>query len=396
MYELTAAISTNAISIRNDRDYERSCRMYAVASRLYDDLRTTLQETLCVLLKKPEGNDSAQLARAFSGAFPLDPSASGDQTSIPLNKLGKQGSVVKAVARPDNRVFSSRAQSLLRLTREWRESTSAADARRSGDVIIHHLGRDSQVEDEDSELFGLLEGSVLRSGDDSLSRLIASVQSRRERRAAIAASAARGDAQDHDRGNENHEIRSPNKSKPQLTKESLDICDRLYVLMREAERESHLLEQRITAWRCLETDSLGQQGSAREATLDSLSFEPSHCSACASTVANRLLTLWLSLLEADPDGVAISKDIIHLLLSDEASIVHKTLQDTKRRALKSIALKSKQGSPLVLAALKLRLQALDSVPCAEILASIVEEGGPPTFRELAMEVLETSTAMDLS
>lgn len=375
--------------------------MLTVSSRLYDDLRSTLQETLCMLLKKPESSDSTTLTRAFSGALPLDPSASGDQTSIPLNKLGKQGSVVKAVARPDSRVFSgSRAQSLLRLTREWRESANSSEARRSGDVIIHHLGRDMQVEDEDSELFGLLEGSVLRSGDDSLSRLIASVQSRRERRAAVAAASAGGSgSQDRGEGGRNTQnARSSSKSgksKPQLTKESLDICDRLYVLMREAERESYLLEQRIAAWRRLETDSLGQQdSSSEEVTANTNGFEPSHCSACGSTVALQLLTLWLALLETDPDKVAVSQDIVHLLLSEEAPIVHKSLQEAKRNAVKVIALKSKKGSTLVLEALGLRLRAVDSVACAEILGSIVEDGGPPAFTELAMQILEISTAMD--
>jgi len=482
-YELIAGLATNAVALETEEEYDRACRMLSVSSRLYDDLRATLRETLGGLLKKQQHpEDSASLEMAFSEGVPVDPSDSREKVS--LSKLGKQGSVVKAVARCQDNP-AGRASSLLRLTRE-RESTTSQSAlsqaaRRSGsgDVIIHHLG----VDDEDSaELFGLLESSALRNaGDDSISRLIASVQSRRERRAGAATMAARrgghsgsgvtrgsssgsgllaeGSAGNSSAGQASQGRRSAgttdasasagaasrdgapavaatdggagdssSKTNHQLTKEALGYCDRLWLLMTEAERESYALRQRISAWRRMETDALKYRvtstGRDASASPSSSIFEPSHCSVCSGSMATHLLQLWLCMMEAAPDAVAVSEDLIHRLLPtyDDGSAAgsapppRKKLEDAKRRAVRSIAMKSPRGSALVLDALRTRLRVTESIACSEILASIVEDeqrlllrnnggggGGPPPtppgktpFRDLALEVLAWSTATDLS
>lgn len=386
MYELTAAIASNAVAICSDEDYERSCRMFAVASRLYEDLNSTLREKLSSLLKRQDRvSEHPGVMRAFNGGLPMQPGDSADALPLALNKLGKQGSVVKAVARPDGKVTANtQAPSLLRLTREWRESASSGDARRAGDVIIHHLGRDLQVEDEESaELFGLLEASG--RGDDPLSRLLESVQNRRERRAGNSG-AGEQTAREADRARPGS---GTGKAKSQVTKESLDICDRLYTLMREAEREAYRLDCRISAWRKLET------GSFTRADIAETSFEPSHCSVCASPVALHLLQLWLGLLNAASDKVVVSKEFVRMLLSEDFPISYRGLLEAKRRALKEIALRSPQGAELVLEGLRSRLRATESIACAEILGKIVEDKGPPAFLELAMEVLETSATSDI-
>lgn len=401
MYELTAAIASNAVSIGNDVDHERACRMYSVALRLYEDLRSTLVEKLATVLRRKVGDAPAIVKRAFAGGLPLQPGETVEELPLALSKLGKHGSVVKAVARPSGRVLSnSRAHSLARLTREWRES-SALEARRTGrDVIIHHLGREFDMDDEESvEILGLLEGAASgRGSEDPLSRLLASVQNRRERRSGASALSSRresraseGSRRDSD-GNTSPARRSTNaKSNSQVTKESLDICDRLYALMREAEREAHLLEYRIDAWRRLETDSLVRSDDEdANASGARPTFDPSECSACASPMALQLLSLWLKLLEMDPSNVEVTKGTVQMLLSEDFPIVYKTLMDAKRRAVKRIALVSEQGAQLVLEALRLRLHASEDVASSEILGSIIEEGGPPAFLDLAMEILENT------
>lgn len=393
MFELNAAIASNAVAILNDDDYDRSCQMFAVASRLYEDLRFTLKEQLSAVLKRSDRFAGfPDLRKAFSGSIVGQPEESSEEVSAAIEKLGKQGSVVKAVARRDSHSApSGRSQSLLRLTREWRESNSVSEARRStGDILIN-IGRDLANDEESAEMFGLLEVAG-RGGDDPLARLLASVQSRRERRTVATSNVPeqRGEESKEDGG------ASRSKSKSQETKVALDKCDRLYSLMREAEREASRLDVRIKAWRRLETDSLSAAtGSIGELDED-LQVEPSHCSLCASPIAMQLLSLWLKLLEMDPDNVEVSEDMIRILLSEDAPITYKGLQDTKRRAVKDIALLSKRGSNLVLKALKLRLQATESVACAEIVGSIVQAGGSSEFLDLAMETLQNATPTDVA
>lgn len=164
--------------------------------------------------------------------------------------------------------------------------------------------------------------------------------------------------------------------------------------MREAEREAHLLESRIIAWQRLEMDALKKVDRLSEP----LPFEPSRCSVCANPIAWHLLNLWLSLLEADPDKVIITPEMVRALLAEDSYMTHgfKPLSEAKRHAVKQIALLSKQGAEVVLRSMKERFQATESVACAEILGKIVETpGSPPAFFELAMEVLNRSTAADI-
>lgn len=439
-FELTAAIASNAVAIRNDVDYERSCRMLSIATRLHEDLQSELRERLEETLSKEEGRSidvrselPAPVRRAFAGTLPLSPGEVEDASSpsLGLHKMGKPGSVVKAVARSDRPAVSgpslaspimNRTHSLLRLTREWRESASRGRTVRGADgtVLIHHLGRGESMNfdrshpvmmdvGESNELFGLLEGAAAaaaaagsgrESGSDPLSRLLATMQNRRERR--IAAGVGGGNAAEPSTRDVNA---SPNVSatgapgsgsRSTGTKESVDYCDRLYALMREAEREAYFLRQRVSAWRALESGTLLLGGSCAP--------EPSPvptlvCASCAPPVALQLLRLWLVLFKQKPDQVQITSDVIQLLCRDDSPAPSRqkgksggTLQDleeTKREALKAIALQAAPPvSGLVLEALRLRLLATQCVRCSEILGSIVEAGGPRPFYDLAVEVLE--------
>lgn len=436
-YELTAAIASNAVAIRDDVDYERSCRMLAIATRLHEDLQSELRERLDETFSKAgdRGIDvrpdlPEPVRRVFAGALPLLPGEVEDaaSASLSLHKMGKPGSVVKAVARSDRPTgtaqslgspIMNRTHSLLRLTREWRESASRGRAvgGSDGTVLIHHLGRSESInfdrshpmmmdEGESNELFGLLEGAAAAaaaassgrgSGNDPLSRLLATMQNRRERRAAADAggSAAAPAARDVNASPNVLAAGAPGDgSRSAGNKESADICDRLYALMREAEREAYFLRQRVSAWRNLESDALllGDSETAQGPP-------PRVCSTCAPPVALHLLQLWLLLFKQKPDQVHITSDVIQLLCredtigpagpKDDKSGTLQELEEAKRQALKEIALRAAPPAPgLVLDALRLRLLATQCVRCSEILASIVEAGGPKPFYDLAVEVLE--------
>jgi hypothetical protein len=443
-YELTAAIASNAVTIRNDVDYERSCRMLAIASRLHEDLQSELRERLDEASSKagdggagtrPDLPDPAR--RVFAGALPLTPGEVEDapSASLTLHKMGKPGSVVKAVARSDRPTVSgqslappimNRTHSLLRLTREWRESASRGRtvSGSDGTVLIHHLGRSESInfdrshpmmmdEGESNELFGLLEGAAAAaaaassgrgSGNDPLSRLLATMQNRRERRAAadIGGNAAVPSTRDANASPNVSAAGAPpgGGSRSTGTKDSSDICDRLYALMREAEREAYFLRQRVSAWRNLESDTLLLDDSRRSEPHQAPSLV---CSSCAPPVALHLLQLWLVLFKQKPDQVQVTGDVIQLLCRDDSHAPSgskgkcgtlQELEDVKRQALKEIALRAPPPAPgLVLDALRLRLLATQCVRCSEMLASIVEAGGPRPFYDLAVEVLEFTSEM---
>lgn len=441
-FELQAGVASNAIAITNDEDYERSVQMMSVASRLHDDLRSILKDTLTSLSHKKKGPDeeggpskNAALRRAFAGNPPLQPGEKEEDIVLSLEKLGKQGSIVKAVARPESAATTSAAgtasdctRSLLRLARQWRSDSSNPERRRSGDVIIRHLGRGA--EEEGMELLQLLEaGGGGGSGNpldpsEPLGRLLASVQSRRDQRrtagtSAVAATAGTAAATATGDG---AAALSSRAATAKANKEALDLCERLHLLMREAEREAYELNFRIHAWHSLEQDCLADVGSSANTgtaaaagvtasaatTTTSFAFSPSHCSGCCGTTLVNLLLLWLRNFQSNPDAVVITKELMDMLLQQDGgngnSLISssKSYQDWRRAAVKEIALKSASGATVVLEELRLRLSVGGSggvggggehVNCAEILGKILEHKDTSVtqpFLDLAMQVLETS------
>lgn len=406
-YDLMAAVATNAVAITNDLDYEKASFRATVASRLHEELKTALSQKLLGLVRgrkktAPDGVEEDDqglgsipaLKRAFEGVLPLEPGETEDDhdhTKLTLSQLGKLGSIVKMVARADTEA-ADRPLSLFRTFGRPEASNSS----RTDGLMIRGLGGRGIDEDETaSELLGgLLESSSSLSRyarldpGDPLSRLLASVQSRRDRREAderAQAGAASGGAQQskpsHGSSNNNN------------AKETLEVCDRLYQLMREAEREAYELDRRCTAWNRLEKGCLAETGQDMQHYLPN--FEPSHCSVCAPTIALQLLVLWLRLFQVDPGSVVINQELITLLLNEDPTVHLKNLQDTKRAAVKEIALRSNQGSPLVLEALRLRLILLQDVNAAEILGNILESLGSDAdaaapFVALAREALESN------
>jgi hypothetical protein len=428
-FELQAGAASNAIAIANDEDYARSVQMISVASRLQDDLRSILKDKLASFSRRKKGPDeeggpsnNAALRRAFAGNAPLQPGEKEEDIVLSLEKLGKQGAIVKAVARPESGATSGsattgsdRTRSLLRLARQWRSDSSNPERRRSGDVIIRHLGRGA--EEEGMELLQLLEagggGGSANPLDPSepLGRLLASVQSRREQRRSVGASTAAGAAgAAQGPTGDTAATSTPRAAIAKANKESLDLCERLHLLMREAEREAYELNRRIQAWHRLEQDCLADVGSSANTTaaaaatatgatatsFPAVVFSPSHCSGCCATTLVNLVLLWLRVFQSNPESVLITKELIDMLLQQDGGNVLvscKSYQDWRRTAVKEIALKSRQGSLVVLEELRLRLTVGENVNCAEILGKILEHedaGVTQPFLDLAMQVLETS------
>ena len=291
-FELTAGVATNAVAITNDQDYERALTVFGATTSLHEELRDALREKVRSVSSKKkssgkqddsDGLFSPAMKRAFLGLPPLHDHGKDSIVDI----LEKPGSVVKFVARPDSSQLggrtstaADRTRSLLRLARQMRSDSASPDRRRSSDVIIRHLGRGLAIDEED-DVMGLLEGNSVLDSSEPLSRVIANVQSRRR------TDGSRTNAQ---AGQRAEGAPATSSKKSDTGKEILDECQKLHLLVREAERETYELDRRIKAWKRLEGGSLLEDETTRE---DSIEFTPSHCSVCSSAVALQLLFLWL-------------------------------------------------------------------------------------------------------
>ena len=174
----------------------------------------------------------------------------------------------------------------------------------------------------------------------------------------------------------------------------VDECDRLFELMREAEREAYMLEIRCAAWQRLNTGHLSDTGSDQQ-QQQLTRFEPSHCSVCYAGICAHMLVLWLRFFQIDSEKVVIRQEMISLLLNDVGNNHSKNLHDTKKAAVKEIAIRSNQGRPLVLEALRARLTLTQDVNSAEILGEILETVGGDAeaaapFVAVAREALESN------
>ncbi|KAL7580234.1 hypothetical protein ACA910_012974 [Epithemia clementina (nom. ined.)] len=388
VFEINAGIASNAAAIRSEQDYRRAQRQLELSTRLYSDILRCFRDQYVLAVRGPTINvDTASMfpTEELRVAYGRDTQVELPQGALDMTPevIGKQGSVVKAVARPS---ISSEPvdhyRSVLLLARSS-PSIAGSSRRRSRDIIIRHVGRDLQVDDEESDLIGLLEstdsfGRV--SGldpTDPLSRLLASVQSRRE--------------QNLESRSRKEKSSEPPGSSGKSAKVILEVCDKLHVLLREAERETYQLKRRIGAWQCLHE---GRHLDSVSSEAASQSFVPSHCWACAGSLAGHLLLLWVRLFQADPYNIPVKESTVRLLLQDDLG-TPKSLLECKRLAVSEVALKSEKGASLILDMLRLRLRASQDVNAAEMLGQIVAAAhGNSALRErfvcLAKEQLEAN------
>jgi E3 ubiquitin-protein ligase UBR4 len=391
-FELTAGVASNAIAITDDEDHNRGSSMLGAATSIHDELRNALRESISTLtVKKRSGakkdeTDSvfnAAMKRAFLGLPPVHNTSQARKNNLDL--VEKAGSVVKFVARPSSSHSTSRGsnsidrtRSLLRLARQIRSESGANSdrSRSSSDLIIRHLGRGLAIDhmEDENDLIGLLGGGASLNAEDSLSRVMA-----RNRIGESGGSSGQGAQTGED---------ECSQKKEKTGKEAMEECQRLHMLMREAERESFELTQKIQAWKLLDGGSITYTG--LDAT-PGITFTPSHCSSCAVPIAHQLLALWLKIFHVDPN-IRIDHEFLCTLLEDVPG-TGKGFSDCKRLVVREIATKSDNGAKLVLVELRKRLNATKDVACAEILGKIMEVedfGMAEEYCKLAIEVLGQS------
>ena len=381
--ELNSAVVTNAISITNDIDFNKALEMYGAASSIQEGLKEKLRDKLRSLNRKKQKNvemdsfDDSGIERSFLGLLPAGENEDRkDSHEFGLiDRLDKQGSVVKYVANPDNysggnRMSDSapgrpeRARSLLRLARQIRsESSSSSDRRRSTDIIIRHLGRVSlqNLEDENE----LLE--ILESGNKGTN------QGQDERK--------------------NSDDKHP-KEKEKSRKIEIEECRKMSSLLREAWRESYELRRRIDAWKNLNSGALVYAPPLDRITDGSFSFSPSHSSVCGESIALHLLFLWLKLFLVAPAQVRVNDGLFGILFQDDAQShsTSKGLQEIKRQVIISIATNSRHGAEMVLSELEKRLKGSRDMYCAGILGMIMDIEGfvmVNEYAKLAMDILSS-------
>ena len=433
-YELTAAVATSAVAITNDKDYKVAVNRVRVASQLRDELQSTLKKKLHVITAdglKTRDKYVAVDSRA-EGLLPLQktfahvlPSSDNDEKSMAsksiLCKLGSSGTMVKMIANAVNyeNVSSSVPTISLFQSPENRLENASSTGMASSGSLLRDLARDGltisgEASHDDasataiaSELFsGLFDATGGDSArhtyrldvNDQLRRLLVSVQSRRRevvdessrtRSDSAATTSTAGDELPETKPNTLQRTRTATPSttttKSTITKDDIELCDKLYHRMCEVECELYELNRRCEAWRRLNNGRLYPAISDSELTIGAWTFEPSHCSACGPVILVHLLLLWLSLFRRDPSSVVVTTDmIVYLFDNDPSSMAqhqqhrngtntHQELLETKHLILREIALRSEQGSKLVLEALRLRLVSLlQDQNAVEILGAILE------------------------
>jgi hypothetical protein len=251
-------------------------------------------------------------------------------------------------------------------------------------------------------------GGNRSSNNDTLSQIVANVNARS--REGISSSTTRA-ASSGEGVMRASTLTSGDKSeKNNKSKLSLEDRNRLYIQMREAERECYELNRRINAWTRLNEDrlkgsfSMPSTPSCQDAANNNYGnnnyvFLPSTCSNCSLQMTCDLLSLLHSIYNSTDVAQwehTVTTKIVQLLLkeselsiSSSGSPKHKELKDLKRQVLITLACTSRVGSKIVLAELRARLVAVQDVTSAEILGTLLELDFPyvDDYIELAMSTL---------
>jgi E3 ubiquitin-protein ligase UBR4 len=404
--EINAAVASNAIAIVSDKEHSRAMKILGAVNTLHDAVKAALMEKIKEIDKQSkesahtmarDGTFDTNLDLALLGLPHLVEAgkASKSTGSAFMDRIDKPGSLVRMAARPESLQDSGRSaapgdrtQSLLRLARQIRsESGMAWDRRRSGDLLIRHLGRGIAVDTVEGQrnLIGLLEdGNVLDSAD-TLGRAIAGARAsaRGDRLAAMGSPGRPSEGAPGDASSLEQHAR---KGKKLSVKETLDECERLHSLMREAQKERYKMKRRIHAWEKLNEGYLVDTG---HPLGDDDEIDKCHCSGCGPAVAFNLLNLWAHLFAARPRQVRVDVDFLSMLLTDSAQ-VGKTLADRMRDTVTNIATESEDGARLVLSQIRRRLLATSDPVSAEILGKIMGVEGHflgDEYAKLAMDLL---------
>jgi hypothetical protein len=375
------------------------------------------------------------LRQAFETVIPMraieDTAKDHDDVSSKtmLSQLGSSGSMIKIISNavsyetvsstvPDISLFQSTS------VRSDRGSTSTRTVSTSSGSLLRDLARDALTiagDDNNSDVSAVAVASELFSGlfdsssgdssfaryasrldsNDPLRRLLASVQSRREgleelirnRSDSAATTSTTGGELTDVASKPSHRSSTTNitTTKPVIAKDDIELCDKLYHRMCEVECELYELNRRCDAWSRLNSGCL--YSTSTDVSSHSLRFDASHCSSCAPLIVIHLLLLWLGIFLGDPKSIVVTPEMIVYLFDTDLTMMiqqqqrssssssssgtstssYQQLQETKRTIIQEIAIRSPQGTTLVLEALRLRLLTLlQDQNAADILGQILE------------------------
>eukprot|EP00978_Attheya_sp_CCMP212_P004146 scaffold9012_cov54-Attheya_sp.AAC.4 len=412
-FEVTSGLASNAVAITDEEGLDRTIRLLRASSRRLGEVRNTLRKKLLIVVasKRKRARGDWGTLESIVNSGPPPKRALLDEKCSNVDGRGDErgegaGIDVSAKRRAQgSRKMSSanKARTLLSLARQLRSEASGSsgndrtarmDLSLRQDLLNGGGGSGFDYLDEgDSDIFGILnsrgEGSSLNfeSGPDPLSRLVANIQAR-VRSSALAGdrtglearllSSGLADADgdqdddgegDEEGGEEGNGIRRSNQS---AKKSYVETCELLHQQMREAEKECHELQTRITAWECLNNDALGDKGSLKS-LVSFPRFVPSVCSICSGALTLHLLVVVMTVFDADFENTesALTVDFVRSLF-EEPQTMTTQLFDLKRLAIITLALNSKRGASLVLDELKRRLDFSHDRQSAEILGKLIE------------------------
>ncbi|KAI2506062.1 zinc ion binding protein [Fragilaria crotonensis] len=369
-YELNAGIASNAVAIVDDESYARMVKVSRVATKLHCDLQTALVEMVRTGSRKrappevhPLSEYSPAMKRALMGDLPEvdDDIKKGGPSSSERRNNDTSGRMSEGRSSSN---AANRARSLLRLARQLR--SEGEHSGRSRELLVREafLGGSEfsleEVDDDGTDIVGLFGGG---DRSDTLTRLIASITGRSNAGRIIERATTNTST-----------VAAANSNTTALTKKdssknSAQECEKLYQLMREAERECHELERRLDAWNRLERDCL--KGTILESEV---LCSPTKCSRCAGPVTLHLLLLMVRLVRSEKikhiESV-ITKDFVRALFVEPPSMV-KELFELKRLAITTLCLKSEYAAKLILEELRARLRASSDEVSASILGKLLE------------------------
>mmetsp|Transcript_28026 Transcript_28026/g.42742 ORF Transcript_28026/g.42742 Transcript_28026/m.42742 type:complete len:4540 (+) Transcript_28026:153-13772(+) len=385
-YELTAGVASNAIAIVDDESFKRTVKIAKTATKLHSELKSALVERLRTGSRKRTESEADPLSdyncafkRALIGDLPnID--TEGGVSELPNERRSNASILGRNSSDRSSSNAASRARSLLRLARQLRNE--------NGD----HTGRQREIIVREAFLGGNREFSLEEIGDsdgadiislfgnnadreDPLSRIVATISSRRNSEREARASATNRP----NRGNKSGS-RGAKKESNKSTVEKLNQ------LRREAERECYELQQRLSAWNRLEHDSLPEDSVESNET-----FKASACSRCAGPLTLNILLLMLRFLQTDSikqiENV-ITKEFIRSLFLEPLQM-QKDLFELKRMMITTLCTKSDHAAKLILEELRTRLRASSDTASASILGKVLETDFPlaEEFVTLATDTL---------
>jgi hypothetical protein len=392
-YELSAGVASNAVAIVDDECYKRTVKVSRVATKLHGDLQTALVERVRTASRKrshPEVDPLSEYSPAMKRALMGDLPKLSDEGKTAGTPASDRRNAASTTGRSGEGRSSSnaanRARSLLRLARQLR--TDGDRTGRNRELLVREAflgGREfslEEVDDDGADIVGLF-GSSDRG--DTLTRLVASITGRR----AAAERNSETVTNETTATTTTTGTTASSTNKKESGKSSVQECEKLHQLMREAERECYELQRRLNAWNRLERDCLP------ETNIDSnVSFAPTKCSRCAGPVTLHLLLLMLRLVQSDKIAdieSVITKDFVRSLFLEPPQML-KDLFDLKRLAITTFCMKSEHAAKLILEELRARLRASSDEASASILGKLLEHDFSLSeqFVALATETLDST------